>query len=603
MSDSVGSKEHKELGRKIMAGSLSGMLANGLYLITRLFLTPFILAYVSLAHFGLWSVCFIVLSYAGLSAFGVNNAYIKYVAEYDAAGNQEGINTLMSTGLASMTLLCGLLFAGFSYGVPLIVGWLGITPELERLADVLIIGTAAAFLFELCFGAFKGLLEGLQQIPLVKATWLAAALVETLLVLLFLPLGFGIEGVLYAYMIKTVLEVLINAVLAFKYCPGLGISPRYVRREALNALFVFGGKVQVLGLLGIFMSTFDRIVVTAMLGLGAMGLYEVGRKLPFTARTITSATFAPFLPAASSVGGEWRDSPWPTFREKVEKYGGLALLSLWGSAVCAVPLFAVRLFSVQGTARLSCVAGLVICAVIVVRPGNRILSWFRDFMRPGEQLVSERLTDYYLAGCRQINLINFILYGFMLAAGSELLLAWVGPGYDRATPILLLVAVSSLVHMATGAGTLLFRGVNRAGRELEYTLITLVLSIIWIPALAALYGLVGAVWAAAVSIVAGSTYFIWRTNLAFRIGWREYCVRTLLPGLGPVLAGIPVFMALSAIPTTSRWAALGEVLFFGALYLVLCGLILHSWFLREEERPVLRSVLRSVVRKLGSRGG
>ena len=212
-------------------------------------------------------------------------------------------------------------------------------------------------------------------------------------------------------------------------------------------------------------------------------------------------------------------------------------------------------------------------------------------MRPGEQLVSERLRDYYLAGCRQINLINFVLYGFMLAAGSEVLLAWVGPGFETATPILLLVALSSLIHMATGAGTLLFRGVNRAGRELEYTLITLVLSLIWIPALAAAYELIGAVWAASAAIVAGSVYFIWRTDLAFRIGWREYARQTLLPGLGPLLAAILVFAAMWAFPTSSRWGAVGEVLVFGVVYLLLCYLVLRTWFLSESERAALDKLL------------
>ena len=558
-------------------------------------MTPFILSYVTLAQFGLWSVCFIVLSYAGLSAFGVNNAYIKYAAEYDASGDQQKINTLLSTGpvehaVALRTVVRGIL-SGRTVDCRLVRRFARTESPGRRIDRR---DSCGRFLFELCFGAFKSLLEGLQQIPLVKATWLAAALIETLLILIFLPLGFGIEGVLYAYMIKTVLEILANAVFAFRLCPRLRVSPFDVSREALNALFVFGGKVQVLGVLGIFMSTFDRIVVTAMLGLDAMGLYEVGRKLPFTARTITSATFAPFLPAASAVGGEWHDSPWPTLREKMTKYGGLALLSLWCSVLCAVPLLGWQLFRLEGAGRIISAVGMIVCAVAAVRPGNRILRWFREFMSSGELLISERLRDYYLSGCRQINLINCILYAFMLAAGSELLLAWVGSGYDQAAPILLLVALSSLVHMATGAGTLLFRGVNRAGRELEYTLITLLLSLIWIPALAAAYGLVGAVWAASGAIVIGSVYFIWRTNLAFRISWREYARRTMLPGFGPFVAGILVFAGIRAYPTTSRWGALGEVLVFGIIYLLLCYLVLRTWLLSDNEKAALNKMLHKL---------
>lgn len=591
------------LERKMSKGAVAGMAANAVYLASRLALTPFILAYVSLAHFGLWSVCFIILSYAGLSAFGVNNAYIKYVAEHHAKDEQGKINSLLSTGLLVMGLLSAGIFFAIYAGAPFLLDQFDIAPDLRTLAGFLIVGASLAFLVDTWIGAFKSLLEGLQEIALVKTVWLVTSMLEVLLVVLFLLLGLGIKGVFYAYFIKTLLEVFTHAVLAFRRMPGLKISPFLFDKESLSALFVFGGKVQLLGFLGLFLSTFDRIVTTAVLGLEATGLFEVGRKLPFTARNITSAAFAPFLPAASALEGWWEESPLLSTRQKLHKYGGLCALSAVFSCATAIPLLLLEWSKGETALWSPYLAGVVLCLAVLYWPGRPLFRWFVEFMQGGERYESPKLKEIYLAGCRHINLINAVLYAFILAAGVELLLAWVGPGYENATPIMLLTALSSYIHMGTGAGTLIFRGVNRAGRELEYTLVCIVLAVIWTPALAWTHGLLGAVWGASISITLGSLYFIWRTNTAFRISFSEYSRRTLAPAFAPGCAGIVVFIAFKALSVNNRWFALGEVLFLGVCYLVLCGVLLKWTVLSAEEWGMLVRPLDKLGLLSGKKGG
>ena len=70
-----------------------------LYLLTRVGLPPLILHYVSLEEYGLWSTCFLLISYVSMGAFGVSNVYIRYVAEYSVKDQFDSINGLVSTGL------------------------------------------------------------------------------------------------------------------------------------------------------------------------------------------------------------------------------------------------------------------------------------------------------------------------------------------------------------------------------------------------------------------------------------------------------------------------------------------------------------------------
>lgn len=582
------------LGRKMALGSAVGMGATGVYLVSRLLLVPITLHYVSLAHYGLWSVCFIILSYAGMSAFGVQNAYIRYTAQYSASGEVGAVNALMSSGLTVMGMVCAAIFAAIVFGARFIMNWFNVDPALGEIAGVMILGTAAAFLVELWLGAFKCLLEGLQEIALTRLIWLAATLLEVVLVIGFLFKGYGIRGVMYAYVIKTLFEMLLDTIFAFRRFKGLRIRPM-LEREAFDALFVFGGKVQILGILGIFLGTFDRIVVTAMLGLGATGLLEIGRKLPFTARSVTGAAFAPFLPAASALGHIWEESPRPDLSEKLTKYGKLCALTMVASMAGAIPFLVACLRESGFSLSTPCTWLLSACVLSILWPGIPLVRWFREFMRGGERLVAEETRAIYLNGCRHINLINAVLYAFILCAAPQLLLAWVGPGYDNAIPITWLVAVMSVVHLATGVGTSIFKGVNRTGRELEYTLIQLILAVIWIPGLTYRGGLLGAVTGTLISIVVPSLYFIHRTNVAFRIPLREYCATTLLPGVAALMAGTVVFAGLRLMPALSRWWTLAEVLVAGSVYLVLAAVILKQWFLSPAE---LETLLKPVTRRL-----
>ena len=63
-----------QVGKKAGKNALAGMGATAIYFLSRIALTPIILTYISLSEFGLWSICFVILSYAAVGAVGINNA-------------------------------------------------------------------------------------------------------------------------------------------------------------------------------------------------------------------------------------------------------------------------------------------------------------------------------------------------------------------------------------------------------------------------------------------------------------------------------------------------------------------------------------------------
>src|SRR5579871_1067056 len=93
--------EHTETVRSsISTNVIITIVARVVYLITRFFVPPFVLARVSLEAYGLWATAFILVSYVGISTMGLSAVYSKYVAEYSARGEYRRANALLSTGLS-----------------------------------------------------------------------------------------------------------------------------------------------------------------------------------------------------------------------------------------------------------------------------------------------------------------------------------------------------------------------------------------------------------------------------------------------------------------------------------------------------------------------
>jgi O-antigen/teichoic acid export membrane protein len=581
---------NQQIGRKVAKNSIASMGAVGVYFFSRLALTPFILHYVDLTEFGLWSMCFVILSYAGLGVMGVNGAYIKFTAEYQARNDQTSIGSLLSTGIVCMTVFCLLFYAVLYLFLPYILEGFHVSSALMATASFMILGTALAFCLDFTLGGFRATLEGLQEIALSKSINVSASLFEVAMVVVLLPLGFGIKGLLYAYIIKTFAEMVTCTGLVFKKLPGLKLRPGLINKQAFKDLFVFGGKIQILGGLAIFLGSLDRIAITALLGLKATGMYEIGGKFPFTARNLSAAAFGPLLPAASYIGSSWERGDRISPGDRAKKY----LTLVFGALVVALlpGIFLIRkieektMSDVQIPYTLAAVAGVLILALFIIR-----IKKFYSRLLAEDKLIGKDLRDLYLKGFRHINIINVTLFSFLMAAAHPMIISWVGDSYLPAVPVLVLLSFAYMIHQGTGPAGLMVRGINRAGRELEYLLIQFILGIAWIPVGTLLFGITGTALGILGSSVLGSLYFFWRTNHAFRISLREMLKTVMMPALAPAISAASVYGITLIIPTTDRWVSAAEVIILGCLHLGLTFLILWKLFLTHEETETVAKVL------------
>ncbi|TNJ39288.1 polysaccharide biosynthesis protein [Chlorobaculum thiosulfatiphilum] len=567
---------HKENAQnKLVSNAVSGIMATLVYMLSRLLLTPFILHYLSLSEFGLWSLCFIILSYAGMGGFGVNSTYIRYAARYLAEGREQEISRLLSTGVAYMFLFCSLFYAGLYFSMPFLMVRFNIEAAQRAVATTLILGTAIVFSIELVLGGFRFIINGMHEFAKERMVTTVAGLIEIGAIIGFLALGSGVKGLLYAYALRLVLETLGCWFIAKSLLPSLRVSLRLFSREHLRHFFGFGGKVQVLGMLGIFLTAIDRLFITAISGLAAGGLFEIGRKLPSAAGGISSSAFGPFLSTAAHLEGNWTGDKWKTPAERAVTYLMVALASV---ALASAPI------AFLDRVRALLPVNSWIAALVAAGAGAVLLAMLDRSFKTENRLDSDELKKLYLDGIRFTNIINSLLFGFLIAMARPLIDVWVGTKYPGAAEVMIFLSIAYSIQLCTGPVTLLFRGIDRNGRELEYMLAQTLLMVLWIPAGTTVWGLTGAAAAIAASMSASTLFLIWRSNGTFAIRTGEFVTHSVLPALIPIVPGVLIFTISTLWPQTGRLNLMLQIVACGTFFVLSSAGLLWKFVLDEAEK-------------------
>jgi O-antigen/teichoic acid export membrane protein len=298
-----GSIDKENLAQTLSRNSLFTVIYNVWYLGSRLVLTPIILSYVTIEEYGLWSFCFVVLSYLATTAFGFNNTYIRYAADYRSRNENEKLNELLSTGLITMIGFSAAIFCVLWLLIPSLLSLLGIDAALHETARLLLLGTAAIFVLNSSLAGFQFILEGEQRIVLVRKILLAATVIEIALIIIFFEMGFGVFALLWAFVVRLAVTIILCAFFAYRVFPFLRVSGRLYRKEALKAFVGFGNQMNLLGILTLLINSLDRIFITKILHLQAVGIYEIGRKLPNMGLMLPGAIAGTLMPAASHLEG------------------------------------------------------------------------------------------------------------------------------------------------------------------------------------------------------------------------------------------------------------------------------------------------------------
>jgi O-antigen/teichoic acid export membrane protein len=279
------------------------IVSRAVYFISRIMVPPFVVARIGLQEYGLWSAVFLLVSYITFSALGASSAYVKYVAEYVARGQFRKANSLLSTGILTVSIVGLLVFGATVIAAPWIIKWFNVPPQNSVEAHRLLLFIVAVFGIGLSLNVFSDTLVGSQRIAETEIVSIAGYSIETALIFILVGAGYGIMGLAAAFAVRLMIGIVLSVYLAFKFQPWLKLSIQFCSKEALLTLVNFGGIVQLNFLLCIGLNTIERVIAAPLIGLDAVGLLDLSDKLPNSANSIASAFAVCFMPAASHLQG------------------------------------------------------------------------------------------------------------------------------------------------------------------------------------------------------------------------------------------------------------------------------------------------------------
>lgn len=280
----------------------NGFWTTGVFLanaVVMFLLSPFILARLGQASYGIWAIVISLTGYFGFADLGIKPAAVYFVARHDARREPDEVNRFANTAFVVFAACGALVFLAALACAPWFTGWFHVGAEAAGEARAALLVTSASIALTLPLHAYSAVVVGKQRYALTSATDLVVLAAKTTAILLALSQGGGILALAWIAFGADVLEMGTKAWLAFRIEPALRFAPRLSDRTRAKGLFSFGGAAILVNLSQILVWKTDALVIGATMGVAAVTVFDVGSKIPFYARSLTGAASRVLAPAAT----------------------------------------------------------------------------------------------------------------------------------------------------------------------------------------------------------------------------------------------------------------------------------------------------------------
>lgn len=292
----------KTLGRS----SITSGLAQLWRILSRLILTPLIISSIGFEGYGVWTLVFSVAAYVQMTNASFGLAYTKFTAECVRHRRYDELTHIIGSGMTGVGSIAVLgLLAAWLYGEP-IMAWVGAPPEMVPDAALALVMILGVLVLRMTVGCTLEILGGLQRIDLTFRLNALSYLIEFVLSVPLLLWGYGLVGLAVGHAVGQVAINLAAYAMVRRRLPQVRISPIYVSRAGLRKVLSVGGRFQLLWAVNTIVLQGVKILISKLVGVEAVAVYELADKLINLGKTASEAVVAPLMPAFASLqaGGD-----------------------------------------------------------------------------------------------------------------------------------------------------------------------------------------------------------------------------------------------------------------------------------------------------------
>ncbi|MDD2480141.1 MAG: hypothetical protein PHS31_09650 [Victivallaceae bacterium] len=251
-------------------------------LVEGVLISRWIIAYLGLDSYGLWTLLWSFFGYSRLLDFGMGVTALKYTAVQLFQTDIKRYNGAISTIFSFYSLMAVVVIVVTYIASFFVVELLKLdNASVERIAYCrtcfLAFGIGAGLVFPT--GIFPGLLIGLQKIYLRNYVNGTAKIIELIGVLLIFHWGGELLSLIIFILTITMLPNLIMLIVAGRLIPGFKLRLR-ISPEQFKEIFMFSGFVYLCAVFRIIGTRSGTLLISIFSGLESVGIFQMGERLP-----------------------------------------------------------------------------------------------------------------------------------------------------------------------------------------------------------------------------------------------------------------------------------------------------------------------------------
>jgi O-antigen/teichoic acid export membrane protein len=405
----------RPIGTKIVHNVASGLIRLVLIAPVPFLLTPFLLRHLGTQGFGAWAVFLSINSLTSLADIGVMGTLTKHVSEHYTLQDYTNLNRVVNAGILIFlaAAVLGVLAVNWAAGFLISAFFRNVQVPHAQLQFVIHL-LAISIALNLLTYPFSSVISGLQRLDVVNLLWALNAVVTAASAALFVRLGFGITGLVYAIVLTSVVSFVLSVGTARHLLPQLRIRPTAVRWSDVRELCAFSTQIYVVQMATAVYIHTEKLLLAHFTGLTPAGWYDIANDLAMKVRNFPALLITPLMPATSELDARQDDARAKELYYRAHKY-----LAFVGTGVfLVVALLAHRFVELwlgpgfTGTARALIVLTGVQVGNLVAAPALLMLIG-KGILRPAVRFALVGMTGTLIVSTTLIALFGFTgaLYG------------------------------------------------------------------------------------------------------------------------------------------------------------------------------------------------
>jgi O-antigen/teichoic acid export membrane protein len=292
----------RPIGTKIVHNVASGLLRLAVIAPVPFLLTPFLLRHLGTQGFGAWAVFLSINSLTSLADIGVMGTLTKHVSQHYTRQDYANLNKVVNAGILIFLVVAGLGVLAVNSAANLLISAFFRNVQLPHTEiQFLIHLLSVSIALNLLTYPFSSVISGLQRLDVVNLLWTLNTIITAAGASLFVTLGLGIKGLVYAIVLTSSVLFLLSMGTARHLLPQLRVRPTTVRWSDIKELSAFSTQIYFVQMATAVYIHTEKLLLAHFTGLTPAGWYDIANDLAMKIRNFPALLLSPLMPATSEL--------------------------------------------------------------------------------------------------------------------------------------------------------------------------------------------------------------------------------------------------------------------------------------------------------------